>query len=383
MILGALLDAGLSFQQLQHELAKLGVPNYTLTVDNVVKNRIGGTQVRVDPSSDPLRKVRHLADIKKIIAASTLTPQIKEQSTAVFARLAEAEARVHQTDVEAVHFHEVGAVDAIVDIVGGVVGLTLLGIEKIYCSPLNTGSGTVKCAHGTLPVPAPATAELIKGFPVYSTGVAGELLTPTGAAMLTTLATDFGPMPAMRIEKIGYGAGSADFKIPNFLRMIVGETQEENDTDSDKSIILMETNIDDMNPQLYEHLMGRLFEQGALDVYLTPVQMKKNRPGTLLSIACPPDMKERLAAIVFEEATTIGLRWRVENRIVASRQIHQIDTDYGPIRVKVSQFGGRVVTVSPEYDDCKRVANQKKVALKKVMEDVRRAAFSQFEARSP
>ncbi len=382
MVLGALLDAGVSLQQLQHELTKLGLSQYTLTAHKVVKNGIDGTQVRVVPSSDHSPKARHLADIKKIIDASTLAPPIKAQSTAVFTRLAKAEARVHRTDVEAVHFHEVGALDAIVDIVGGVIGLTLLGIQKVYSSPLHTGCGTVDCAHGTLPVPAPATAELIKGVPAYSTGVQGELLTPTGAALLTTLATAFGPMPAMRVETIGYGAGSADIEIPNLLRIMVGEAEDERGTNEHDSILLMETNIDDMNPQLYEHLMEKLFQQGALDVNLTPVQMKKNRPGILLSIACSPDMKERLAAIVFEETTTIGLRWRTENRITASRKIYQIDTDYGPIRVKVSQYGGQTVNVSPEYADCKRVADQKKVALKKVMESVRRAALKQLDNSS-
>ncbi len=230
-----------------------------------------------------------------------------------------------------------------------------------------------------MPVPAPATAELIKGVPVYSTGVTGELLTPTGAALLTTLASVFGPMPAMRIEKIGYGAGSADLEIPNLLRIAVGDAEDESGANKSDSILLMETNIDDMNPQLYEHLMERLFKQGALDVYLTPVQMKKNRPGTLLSIACLPDQKETLAAIVFEETTTIGLRWRFENRIIASREIHPIDTDYGPIRVKVSQYGGRVVNVSPEYADCREAAIQNNMALKKVMEEVRRVAFRQLQ----
>jgi hypothetical protein len=265
--------------------------------------------------------------------------------------------------------------DAIIDVVGGVIGLAALGIDKVYCSPLHVGSGTIECAHGTLPVPAPATAELIKGKPTYSTGVAGELLTPTGAAILTTLSSGFGPMPAMRVEKIGYGAGTADPGIPNLLRVSIGESRDDTADYDVEETVLIETTIDDMNPQVYDYLIELLLDKGALDVFLAPVQMKKNRPGTLLSVICLPDSVGKFADILMQETTTIGLRWRVENRIKARRVIEKIDTRHGPIHVKLAKNNGRIINLTPEYDDCKRAALEKKIPLKKVMDEVKSEAF--------
>jgi uncharacterized protein (TIGR00299 family) protein len=375
MILGAFMDAGLTIEYLREEIAKLHLSHYQLSVEKVVKHGIGGSQAHIIIDQDHHHHHhRHLSHIKDIISKSDLDSSIKEKSTAIFLRLAEAEARVHRSDVESIHFHEVGAMDAIIDVVGGVIGCEALGIEKVFCSPLHVGSGTVKCAHGILPVPAPATAELIKGKPVYSTGVRGELLTPTGAAILTTLSSGFGPMPEMSVHHIGYGAGTADPGIPNLLRVVIGEAQDDTHDYEIEQTALIETNIDDMNPQMYDYLIGLLLAKGALDVFLTPVQMKKNRPGTLFSVICRPDAVGRFADILMKETTTIGLRWRVENRIKAHRQIRRIETVHGPIHVKLAKSNGQITNLTPEYDDCKRVAMDKNIPLKKVIDDARLAA---------
>jgi uncharacterized protein (TIGR00299 family) protein len=368
MILGALVDAGLDPDALKEQLAGLHLTHYDLQVQAVLKKGIGGSQVLVAVDQDHHQHhQRHLSDIREIIEESDLTPSVRQKSIQIFTRLAEAEAKVHRTNIENIHFHEVGAVDAIIDVVGAVSGLELLKIEAVFCSPLHVGTGTVECAHGTLPVPAPATAELIKGLPVYSTGVAGELLTPTGAAILTTLATDFGPMPAMKIGKIGYGAGTAEPSIPNLLRVVIGESARKGaDYDMEQAAVI-ETNIDDMTPQIYDHLIQRLLQIGALDVFLTRVQMKKNRPGTLVTVICPPDMVGEVSDMLMRETTTIGMRWRIDNRIKAQRAIKEIRTTYGTVRIKVARVGDKIINIAPEYEDCKRLAIERDVPLKDVM----------------
>jgi uncharacterized protein (TIGR00299 family) protein len=317
MILGALMDAGLSPETLKTELAKLDLTHYDLQLKKVVKRGLGGSQAVVIVDEEHHHHHRRLSHIEEIITTSRLDEWVKQKSVRIFRRLAEAEAKVHRTTIENIHFHEVGAMDAIIDVVGAVAGLTAMGIQKIYCSPLHLGTGTVECAHGTLPVPAPATAELVKGLPVYSTGVAGELLTPTGAAILTTLASDFGPMPAMSVECLGYGAGTADPPIPNLLRVSIGETAENVADCEMEQVAVIETNIDDMNPQMYDDLIQQILNRGAMDIYLSPVQMKKNRSGTLLTIICTPKAVETFAFFLLKETTTIGMRWRVDNRIKA------------------------------------------------------------------
>jgi uncharacterized protein (TIGR00299 family) protein len=379
MILGSLLDAGLELEQLQSELAKLHLTHYDLQAEKVVKKGVGGCQalVVVDESHHHHHH-RSLADIKTIIAQSDLARPIRQKSIAIFTRLAEAEAKVHQTAIDQIHFHEVGAMDAIIDVVGAVAGIAALGIQKIFCSPLHLGSGMVECAHGTLPVPAPATAELVKGKPVYSTGVAGELLTPTGAAILTTLALDFGSMPAMSVEKIGYGAGTSEPAIPNLLRLVIGQTAEEiQDVEMEQAAVL-ETNIDDMNPQMYEYIIQKILKMGAMDIFLTPVQMKKNRSGTLLTVICQPQRVDEFSDFLLRETTTIGLRWRIDNRIKARRTIQAINTQYGPINFKVAKIGNRTINVTPEYEDCKRAALESGIPLKQVMQDARATGFSEF-----
>jgi uncharacterized protein (TIGR00299 family) protein len=384
MILGALLDAGLTIDHLREEIAKLHLSHYQLSVEKVVKQGIGGSQAHVLIDQDfHHHHHRHLSHIQKIIESSDLEAAVKDKSIAIFVRLAEAEARVHRSDAESVHFHEVGAMDAIIDVVGGVIGLTALGIEKVVCSPLHVGSGSIQCAHGILPVPAPATAELIKGKPVYSTGVEGELLTPTGAAILTTLAAEFGTMPSMTVRDIGYGAGTADRGIPNLLRVAIGDAKDELGDYEIEQTALIETNIDDMNPQMYDYLIKRLLKEGALDVFLTSVQMKKNRPGTLLSVICKPDAVGTFADILMQETTTIGLRWHLHHRIKAHRLIRQIDTAYGPIQIKLAQKNGHITNLTPEYDDCQRVARDQHIPLKRVMDEVRSAAIKQFFNAKP
>jgi uncharacterized protein (TIGR00299 family) protein len=378
MILGALLDAGLPLERLLCELSKLRLSHYRINVEKVVKNGIGGSRAIVEiDESHHYHHHRRLEHIEEIINTSGLDDGIKEKSTLIFRRLAEAEARVHRTTVDQIHFHEVGAMDAIIDVVGGVAGLAALEIDRVYCSPFNVGGGTVQCAHGLLPVPAPATAELIRGRPFYSTSACGELLTPTGAAILTTLCRDFGPSPAMTLENIGYGAGTRQTEMPNLLRLTIGQGADQARGYETEQIAVLETNIDDMNPQLYDHLMGKMLEMGALDVFLSAVQMKKNRPGTLVTVTCEPERIELFTGILLRETTSIGLRWRLESRIKARRQIVEFQTKYGPVKGKVAEANGEIINISPEYEDCKRIALEKKVPLKEVMEAARAAAFGQ------
>jgi len=374
MILGALMDAGLALERLKKDIGKLNLTHYDIELKKVVKKGIGGSQALVSVDEDHhSHHHRHLRHIEEIIEKSSLEQSIKEKSLKVFRRLAEVEAKVHQTTVEKIHFHEVGAMDSIIDVVGSVAGLEALGIEKIYCSPLHVGSGTVECAHGTFPVPAPATLELVKGKPIYSTGVEGELLTPTGAAILTTFSSDFGAMPPMTVEKAGYGAGSSEPAIPNLLRLIIGESKDEIDGFETEQMAVIETSIDDMNPQMYDYLIQQMLDMGAMDVFLGPLQMKKNRPGTLITVICHPDRVRAFSEFLLRETTTIGLRWRVDNRIKGRRTIKEIQTKYGAIKYKVVEVGREIINISPEYEDCKRLALEKKVPLKKVMEEARAA----------
>ncbi len=372
MILGSLLDAGLSLEHLREQIEKLGLSHYDIGIEKVVKKGIAGSQAMITIDQDHHHHHhRHLSHIWGIINNSSLCESVKKKSCAIFQRLAQAEAQVHQSDVESVHFHEVGAMDAIIDVVGSVIGFNALGIEKIICSPLHVGSGTVECAHGTLPVPAPATAELIKDRPIYSTGIEGELLTPTGAAILTTLSSEFGTMPCMSVKSIGYGAGTSEPAIPNLLRVIIGETEDKAMAYETEQAAVLETNIDDMIPQMYDYLILKMLEMGAMDVFLTNVQMKKNRPGTLLTLVCSLDNVEMFSDFLLRETTTIGLRWRVENRIKAPRKIEILETDYGPVRIKTAKSNEETINVSPEYDDCKHIALEQGIPLKFIIEKVK------------
>jgi pyridinium-3,5-bisthiocarboxylic acid mononucleotide nickel chelatase len=370
MILGALVDAGLDPDLLNLELAKLHLDHFSLSFKPVVKRGIGGCQAVVDIGTHIHHPHRNLQDIRGLIETSELSRDIQNKSMAIFTRLATAEARVHRTTVDAVHFHEVGAIDAIIDVVGAVSGLWLLGIDNIYCSALHLGSGTVTCAHGILPIPAPATLELVKGIPVYATGIQGELLTPTGAAILTTLAKGFGPLPALSVEKSGYGAGMANPEIPNLLRVVIGQTDADVAGCEADQVAVLETAIDDMNPQIYEYVMQQALSLGALDIFLKPIQMKKNRPGILLTLMCRPDDLQQFSRFLLKETTSIGLRWRFENRIKAGREIREISTSLGTVRVKTARFQDDIIHQTPEYADCKKIAVTLDIPLKTVIAKV-------------
>jgi uncharacterized protein (TIGR00299 family) protein len=369
MIIGSLLDAGLPLELLRSELSKLSLSHYEIGVRKAIKRGLAGSQVIINIDERHHHDHhRHLYDIISIVKDSDLAESAKEQVIKIFSRLAEAEAKVHQTTVDKIHFHEVGAMDAIIDVAGAVIGLEALGIERVYCSPLHLGSGTIECAHGVLPVPAPATAELIKDKPVYSTGVKGELLTPTGAAILTTLAYEFGPMPAIIPQKLGYGAGTSDPPIPNLLRVIIGDLTDGFGDYEFERVAVLETNIDDMNPQIYDYLIQKMLKEGALDVFLAPIQMKKNRPGTMMTVICQLSKLEEFSNLILRETTTLGLRWRIDNRIKALRSFEDIKTNYGPVTVKIAKVGGKITNYSVEYDDCKRLAIENQVPLKEVMD---------------
>jgi uncharacterized protein (TIGR00299 family) protein len=285
---------------------------------------------------------------------------------------------VHGAPVESIHFHEVGAMDSIVDVMGAAIGLWLLDVEQVYASPVHVGRGTVKCAHGVLPVPAPATLELLQGAPIYGRDVDAELVTPTGAAILTTLIESFGDIPLMRVKQIGYGAGTRELPIPNLLRLSIGETDSEEEGYEKDTATLIETNIDDMNPQWYEHVTARLFEIGALDVFLTPIHMKRGRPATQLSVLVIDDLVPETLDVLFTETTTIGVRTHPVQRWKLTREIVSVETDYGPIAVKVSRRGETVLNVTPEYRDCQRIAAECGVPIKQVHQAALEAARSRL-----
>jgi uncharacterized protein (TIGR00299 family) protein len=310
---------------------------------------------------------RGLTEIRAIISAAAISEAAKKTAISIFEALGAAEAKIHSVPIESIHFHEVGAVDAMVDIVCAAVGAEALGVDEIVCSPLNVGGGMVKCAHGTFPVPAPATVELLKDAPVYSSGVQAELVTPTGAAIVRTLASRFAAFPEMKIEKSGYGAGSREFpELPNVLRLTVGEATAAAKTSSE-IVTVLEANLDDLNPQVFGYVMDRLLEEGALDAFGLPVQMKKNRPGMVLTVLCKPEDAGRLTQILFAETTTLGVRRRDEVRQTLARRWESVHTAWGDIRIKIASMNGTVTNYAPEYEDCRRIAAERHVPLKTVM----------------
>jgi hypothetical protein len=370
MFVGALLDLGLPLEQLLAELKKIPLGSYELKRTRAVRGHLVGTRIEIlIPAKQPSRK---LGDIAELIVHSTLSAGVKQRVLKVFNRLAEAEGKLHNLPPTEVHFHEVGAVDSILDIVGTCVGLELLNIAQLTCSPVNVGSGSVQAAHGSLPVPAPASLELLKDVPLYSSGVEGELVTPTGAALITTLAAGFGPIPAMKVERIGYGAGAREILgQPNLARLLLGQSTEPVTTQlgapGDEVVSVIEANVDDMSPQLYGFFVEQALAAGALDVTCTAVQMKKNRPGILVSVLCTPEKSDALAQVLFEQTTTIGVRIYEARRKVLERELVSIQTPYGAVKVKVARRQGKVLNVAPEYEDCQRLATEKGVPLKQVM----------------
>ena len=370
MFLAALLDAGLDPRHLLDELKKIPLGFYKLKRTRAPRGGIWGTRWEVEVAGE--QPARKLADIEDLIGKAALSDGVKEWALKIFRRLADAEGKIHNQPPGEVHFHEVGAVDAIIDIVGACVGMEALEITDLLCSPLNVGGGRVEAAHGALPVPAPATAELLKEIPVYSSGVEGELVTPTGAAIVSTLASSFGAFPAMKIERIGYGAGAKEFpQHPNVARVFIGAAVEpvkpQPGAAGDELVAVLEANLDDMSPQLYGYFADRALEAGALDVTCSSVQMKKNRPGLLVTILCAPEKSDALAALLFEQTTTLGLRIYEARRKVLEREHVEVETPYGKVRIKVAKREGKVVNAAPEYDDCQKLAAEKNVPLKQVI----------------
>lgn len=428
MTLAALLDAGVDVETLLAGLRTLDLPPWELEVTRTRKSGIAAAHVevrvrgeaagsaptvRVPPADDPLggegrgeRGEDHRAsaghahghhehgpshtheghthshhpttrtfnEVAAIIRSSGLPEAVKGRAEDVFRRLASAEAAVHGTTLEKVHFHEVGAVDSIVDVVGAVYGFHLLGVERIVCSPLPNGRGFIRCAHGLMPVPPPATAELLKGCPLRQVDVEGELVTPTGAALASTLAAEFGPLPGFTPRQVGYGAGMKDFPFPNLLRIITGD--DASAPAEAATVVVIEANIDDQSPQLYDAVMAVLFDAGALDVWLTPIQMKKNRPAITLSVLCEPGDRERLASLLFAETTTLGVRYSTWSRTCLQREWVEVDTPYGSVRVKVGRQDGELRTATPEYEDCRRRAAERGVPVKAVQAAAASSAWS-------
>jgi pyridinium-3,5-bisthiocarboxylic acid mononucleotide nickel chelatase len=364
MILGALVGAGVDPTQLVDHLKLLGVENYQVSFSKVDRCNLSATRATVEIG--PEHSHRHLADLLKIINDSKLSSAVKDRASSVFSLLAEAESEVHNVPVERIHFHEVGALDAIIDIVGACIGFDLLGIERFVCSPLHVGSGTVEIAHGRFPIPPPAVVSLLRGAPIYSTEVKGELVTPTGAAIIMAVTHEFGPLPAMIVSSIGYGAGAREYKdFPNALRVVIGETAHRPTEDVER-LVMLETNIDDMSPQVFGYVMDKAFELGALDCYFTPVQMKKNRPATLVAILCNRAQQRMLSEMLLVETTTLGVRAYEVERVALVRTIVKVETPYGVIDVKEARLDGRLLRAMPEYEQCRSAAREAGVTLREV-----------------
>ncbi len=385
MILGAFLDAGLPLDALQGALGSLAVDGWQVSADRVVKGGISAVKFRVhelaavgagasDTTPAPSHRHYHLKHIRAAIDRSALSTAGKTRANAMFTRLAEAEAAIHGTALDKVHLHEVGAIDSIIDIVGAVFAFEWFAADRVVVSPMNVGGGMVRSAHGVFPVPAPATLRVLGDAPVYSSGIQAELLTPTGALVLTEYARQFGPLPAMRVARIGYGAGDRDLpETPNVLRVVVGTAAEAGDAAPSVRVTVMACEIDDMNPQIFGVLMDRLLADGALEVFYQPVQMKKNRPGTLMTVVCRPDDRRRLADLVFRETTTIGVRYHEMDRECLDRETVTVTTQWGEVRIKVARRGDDVLNVQPEFDDVARLAAGHGVPIKDVHAQAQKA----------
>lgn len=405
MVLGALLDAGLPLEELRHALGSLTLEGASVSATRVLRAGVSATKFVAEEHGHNTHTHEHdhhrheqghahdhdhghthanapaavahqhahrsLAEINGLIERSALSPSAQDRAKALFYRLGEAEAAIHQIPIEKIHLHEVGALDSIIDIVGAVFALEWFRADRISSSPLNVGGGMVHSAHGHFPVPAPATVKLLGGASVYSSGVQHELVTPTGALLVTSYATSYGPVPAMTIDRVGYGAGDRDLpNTPNVLRVLVGESTDQPHTES---IVVLQSEIDDMNPQLFGMVMERLYSAGALEVYFSSVQMKKNRPGTLLTVLARPEQREELSAIVFRETTTIGVRYHEVSRERLEREIVAVNTALGTVRFKVARLGETIVNAAPEFEDCLRIASERSIPLKDVQSAANKA----------
>ncbi len=382
MILGALVALGASREKLVEQLNLLNISDFEIEFSNV--DRSGISAIHADVKVPHEHAHRHLHTIEKIIDDSLLDEKIKTRAISIFTKLAEAEAKIHGIDINKVHFHEVGAMDAIIDVVGACICFEMLGIEKFACSKIHVGSGFAKMAHGKFPVPPPAVAELLQNVPVYSTEIESELITPTGAAIITAVCEDFGQIPEMRIEKTAYGAGTREYKgFPNVLRLILGETENElritnyelrNTIESQQSktkdLLLIETNIDDLSPQILGFVMERAFELGALDCWFTSIQMKKNRPATMISILCEPEKRKDLTALLYTETTTLGVRVAEIERDCLPREIVKVETEFGEIDVKIARFNGKIVNAKPEYEQVREIAVKSKISFQEIEKNI-------------
>ncbi len=370
MILGALLDTGLSIDTLRNLLEALNLSEFTIQAEKVDKNGFSATKVDIHVKKQPPE--RHLDEIKTVIQNSSLSKSIQTRALLIFERIAETEAAIHNKTIDQVHLHELGGTDTIIDVVGTLLALDHLGISSVYASPVPLGKGFVEGAHGQIPLPSPATIALLKEIPVYGKEIESELVTPTGAALLAELVDGFGPAPSMILENVGYGAGSRDLPIPNLLRVLIGEISQSGKTTLDHLAIL-ETNLDDLNPEIYPYVIESLFESGALDVTLTPIHMKKNRPGTKIQVLCEPVDVDAMRQILFRETTTLGIKQYFIERYALPRTIREIETPYGKVRVKIAELSPELKKISPEYDDCRKLAIEKGIPITLVYQETIRS----------
>jgi len=362
MIIGAFLDAGFNYSLLENELAKLNLPGYTISYTRCLKNGISATKFDVSVSSD--HPPRSFPEITDLIIKSSLDPLIKNNVISIFNIIGRAEAKIHNTEIEKIHFHEIGAVDSIIDICGAAICFHHSAIEIVNSSPLNTGSGFIKTAHGTLPVPAPGTAEILKNMPAFSSGIMTELTTPTGAAIIKHFCSKYTPLPEIRADSIGYGAGTKNLEIPNVLRIFIGD--ELSCFSFNDEVTCIEANIDNMNAEIYSYLFDILTADGAVDISVIPATMKKNRPGHILKILAPVEKSDRITETVFRETTTSGVRISNVKRKILEKNFSTVTTKFGAVRVKTHILNGRIITIAPEYEDCKKAALEYKVSLKEV-----------------
>ena len=370
MILGALIDAGLSMDDLRSELQGLKIPEFEITSARVEKNGFSAVKVNVNVADQTPE--RHLNEINEIIHQSSLSESVKERALRIFQNIAQTEASIHNKALDQVHLHELGGTDTIIDVTGALIGLEILEISSVFCSPVPVGRGFINSAHGQIPLPAPATVSLLKGVPVYGREIEAELVTPTGAALLVDLAEDYGPPPPMVIQSIGYGAGVRDLSIPNILRILVGDIEGKG-TSIFERLLVLETNLDDLNPEIYPYVVDRLFSEGALDVTMIPIQMKKNRPGTQIQVLCNHSRGEELKSILFQETTTLGIRQYDVDRQALARRIVSVTTQFGDIRVKVAVTDQGVEKISPEYEDCRTVAEKLNLPITKIYHEALKA----------
>ncbi len=384
MTVAALLDLGLDQNEFKRRLGSLNLEGYRVEIGRRDSSGIDACDFDVIQTKEE-HAHRHLSDIEAIIRGSDLPERVQDTSMKIFTRLAAAEAKVHGSSIEEVHFHEVGAIDSIVDIVSASICLQMIDADEIVCSPIPVGTGFVKCAHGLLPVPAPATAELLKGAPVYQSDIEGEIVTPTGAAIIQTMGDRFGPMPPIELEATGYGAGKKQFERPNILRVFAGAEVAAEDAKAEiadagahpgsheaEDLLLLETNIDDMNPEIYSYLFPKLLDNGALDVYLTNVLMKKGRPGALLTVLCGPELAGKLGEILFAETTTLGIRRRAVSRFCLERRASMVETRFGKVQTKEMLRHGKLIRRMCEYEECRRIASESGLPLREVYEMVGR-----------